>query len=55
MVPLSWKVPAHRLVSQLPGEWRLLSGKNATYFYSLFPWALETAKRRYMGMGSIFN
>ncbi|BFU90598.1 MAG: hypothetical protein NTAFB01_17850 [Nitrospira sp.] len=55
MVPPSWRVPAYSLISQLPGGWRLLSGKNATYFYNLFPWALETAKRRYMGMGFIFN
>ncbi len=54
IIPPSWKADARSLVSRLPGGWRLLRGAATPYFFSLFPWALEHAKRRYMGMGSIF-
>jgi hypothetical protein len=52
MIPLSWKIYVSSLVSRLPGGWRFC--RNPHYFFSLFPWALEHAKRRYMGMGPIF-
>ena len=53
MFPPSWKDYVRSVVSRLPGGWRLLSSRSS-YFFSLFPWALEHAKRRYMGMGPIF-
>ena len=52
MLPPSWRAQAHNVISHLPGGWRVFDGHR--FFYHLFPWALETAKRRYMGMGSIF-
>ncbi len=52
MIPLNWKINAYSLMSRVPGGWRL--SRNPPYFFNLFLWALEHAKRRYMGMGSLF-
>jgi hypothetical protein len=52
IIPLKWKTHAYSLMSRLPGGWRF--SRNPEYFFKLFPWALEQAKRRYMGMGSPF-
>lgn len=52
MIPLNWKINAYSLMSRVPGGWRF--SRNPQYFFNLFPWALEHANRRYMGMGSIF-
>jgi hypothetical protein len=52
MIPLNWKINAYSLMSRVPGGWRF--SRNPQYFFNLFPWALEHAKRRYMGMGSLF-
>ncbi len=51
--PPSWQVRARGLAALL---WR---GKKLSptdfYFYYLFPWALDMAKRRYLGMGPVFD
>ncbi|OQW35057.1 MAG: hypothetical protein A4E19_01665 [Nitrospira sp. SG-bin1] len=52
MIPLNWKINAYSLLWRLPGGWRF--SRYPPYFFTLFPWALEHAKRRYMGMGSQF-
>jgi hypothetical protein len=49
MLPLSWRAHAHSLMLYLKGRRHF-----PNYFFNLFPWALEHAKRRYMGMGTIF-
>jgi hypothetical protein len=49
MLPQSWRTPAHDLLRYLRGRRRF-----PAYFMNLFPWALEHAKRRYMGMGALF-
>ncbi len=49
MLPPSWRTPAHSLMLRVRGRRSF-----PQYFFNLFPWALEHAKRRYMGMGSIF-
>lgn len=49
MLPASWRAPAHSLMLRMRGRRSF-----PQYFFNLFPWALENAKRRYVGMGSIF-
>ena len=49
MLPASWRASAHSLMLRVRGRRSF-----PQYFFNLFPWALEHAKRRYMGMGSIF-
>ncbi|MFY4729960.1 hypothetical protein, partial [Nitrospira sp. BLG_2] len=49
MLPLSWRAPAHSLMLRVRGRRSF-----PQYFFNLFPWALEHAKRRYLGMGAIF-
>ena len=47
--PRSWRTPAHSLMLYLRGMQRFPS-----YFFNLFPWAMEHAKRRYTGTGPVF-
>jgi len=49
MLPMGWRTHAHTLMLYLRGRRRF-----PEYFFNLFPWALEHAKRRYMSMGPIF-
>jgi hypothetical protein len=50
VLPQRWRTPAHDLIGYLRGRRRF-----PDYFMNLFPWALEHAKRRYMGMGTLFS
>lgn len=51
--PPFWKLQAHRAARRLRGKQPYPPAE--FYFFHLFPWALDIAKRRYIGMGPVFD